>query len=211
MRDISIEGVGSVAGGDYGKVSIEGVGSISDDIKAVEVHIEGVFNCNGKIEADFISCEGVATMKAPIRVNRIDISGVITFKDAILEANVINCEGVITTNAQISADKTIVDGCIKATEIVGEEVIISPTPGKVKSGIRKIFGMTSSNHSKIDLIEATNIRINDVKVKTVNGENVTIGEFCDIEEIDCTGRLLIHSRAKVGRITGVAAEYVDEI
>lgn len=211
MRDISIEGVGRVQGGEYGKVSVEGVGSINDDIKAVEVHIEGVFTCNGKIESDFISCEGVATLNAPIRANRIDISGVMTLKEATLEAKTITCEGVITTNTEISADKTIVDGCINAAEIVGEEVIISQTSGGKKHNFRRFFGITSNNYSKVGLIEATNIRINDVKVKTVNGENITIGEFCEIDVIDCTKRLVIHPRAKVGKITGVAAEYSEVI
>ncbi|BCN31376.1 hypothetical protein [Anaeromicropila herbilytica] len=211
MRDISIEGVGSVSGGEYNKISIEGVGSISDDIKAVEIYIEGVFNCNGRIESDFISCEGVATMNEAIRANRIDISGVMTLKEANLEAKTINCEGVIKSNAEISADKTVVDGCIKAAEIVGDEVIISHTPGRASRGIRKLFGISSENLSSIGLIEATTIRINDAKVKIVNGENITIGEYCEVDDIDCTGKLLIHPRAKVGRITGVTAEYSEEI
>lgn len=211
MGDMKMEGFGRITGGTYDNVKIGGLCSLKDNLSAKKVVIEGVFNSNGKIEAEEIFCEGVANMKESLRAEKINISGVINVSNGKIEAKDLYCEGVLKTKDEISADQIVVDGCIQANEIFGDEVRICKVPG-TRQMVKKIFGSESSmDLSKVELIEATNIKLNGIQVKNVNGENVTIGEFCDIGVIDCTGTLIIHPEAKVGKITGVSPEYRSDI
>lgn len=208
MRNIKIDGVGNVNGGEYDNIEIDGVCNIKEEITAKDIKIGGVFECTAKVEAENITCEGVGNFKAPIRAERVDITGVMNMKGAPIEAKSIICEGVLTSNSELNADKVVIDGRVKAKEIYGEEVYICKDFG-VGRIFNKLFNISNSL-SKVELIEATNVKINNIKVKVVNGQNVTIGEFCDIEEVDCTGNLIIHPNAKVGIIHG-AAHYIDQV
>lgn len=202
MNSQTIEGVGSISGGEYERISIEGVGNSKGDITVKYLDIEGVFKSNGKIKAETIQCEGVAEFSDKIRANKMIIEGVMKF----------------SKNANVEAEEIICDGCIKANEIYGEEIIIHTKPfmnRRVNSLLKSItdafdwFVHSSKSASKADLIEATTITIHNTNVHQINGANITIGENCEVDHVDCTGTLRIHHSAIVKKITGVTAKYTE--
>ena len=219
MNSQTIEGVGSISGGEYERISIEGVGNSKGDITVKYLDIEGVFKSNGKIKAETIQCEGVAEFSDKIRANKMIIEGVMKFsKSANVEAEEIICDGCLVTKSEISTDRLLVDGCIKANEIYGEEIIIHTKPfmnRRVSSLLKSItdafdwFVHSSKSASKADLIEATTITIHNTNVHQINGANITIGENCEVDHVDCTGTLRIHHSAIVKKITGVTAKYTE--
>jgi len=192
---VYFEGLGNINGGEYDKVSVEGVGSCNGDIKTDEMLITGVFNCSGEIEAKRLRCEGVATIKGDILAETIDVEGVINIKTGTkIEATSIQCEGVININGQISADVIYSEGYMSAKEIVGDRIVIKTPVG--------LFTGFTGKRSKIDLIEATNIELRNVKAREVNGKDIIIGPKCRIELLDCSGTLKIDPSAFVEKITG---------
>ena len=72
MHSQTIEGVGSISGGEYERISIEGVGNSKGDITVKQLDIEGVFKSNGKIKAETIECEGVAEFSDTIRAKVLE-------------------------------------------------------------------------------------------------------------------------------------------
>ncbi|WP_066716099.1 hypothetical protein [Clostridium sp. Marseille-P299] len=219
MHSQTIEGVGSISGGEYDRIGIEGVGNSKGDIIVKELDIEGVFKSSGKIKADSIQCEGVAELSDDVRANKLIIEGVMKLsKNAKLEAEEIICDGCMYTKSEISTDRLYVDGCIKAQEIFGEEIIInskSSVTSKINSLLKNInesfaiFGNAKKSSSKADLIEATTVTIHNTQVREINGANITIGENCEVDHVDCTGTLRVHHTAIVKKITGVTPKYTE--
>lgn len=220
MQSQTVDGIGSIMGGEYEQVSISGVGTSKGDITVKELEISGVFKGKGMVKAGRIHCEGVGEFSENIRANNIYIDGVMKVSNrAKLEAEEVVCDGCLTINSELSTDKLVVDGFIKAKEIFGEVIIINSVKGNkglgkkftgvFLVGIGDLFtGIKGFNNggSQVDLIEATNITLRNVRAKQVNGANITIGENCVIENVDCTGSLRVHNTAIVRNITGASVK-----
>lgn len=193
MQDIKIDGISTLQGGEYQKVTVDGVVKCRDNLKAEELHIDGIFRCNGTVEAGTIDCDGIAKIEGNIKARHFKIDGILKIADGTrLEAETIACDGLIKINGEISADSVKVNGYIKAKEIVGDSIAI-------RSRRPRIF---SSKKTRIDLIEATTEELRGVSADTVNGRDVTIGPGCRINRIDCSGTLSVDRSAKVGNISG---------
>jgi len=210
MKNITLEGLGKISGGEYDVINIEGVGDITGDIKASKLIMEGVLKCNGSIEADEMNIEGVITLNKSVRVKKLQIEGVVNQKNEKIEADHIYCEGVLNSEGEISADKIEVDGNISAPEVYGEYIKIDNYRHMLNKDVHfNIFGFgfhnkKGKNRLSIDVMEATTIELSNVRAGSVRGNNVTIGANCVIKEVECDGNLFIDPRAKVGKVNGQA-------
>jgi cytoskeletal protein CcmA (bactofilin family) len=198
MNNFNMEGIGKINGGDFDTVTVEGVGTCTNNLKAESIRIEGVFNCSGEVEAGLLYCKGVGDFKGNIRSKKMVVEGVLTVKDDNkIEAEEITCEGVIKTGGEISADIINAEGCIVANEIVGDQIKII-----TRYRANRFFNFFNKDKSDVRLIEATTIELRDVTAETVNGRDITIGPFCKIDNIDCSGTLSIDRSAIVKNISG---------
>ena len=196
MRDVTIEGVGSIKGGEYGLLSIEGVCKCNGDIQAETLLVEGVFKCFGSIRAGSMSCEGMSQIHGDIKAEKISIEGMMKVSGGTkIEATEITCEGMIELSGEISADRIDSDGFISADEIVGDSI-------NIRSRRNHFWDFFRPHHSRIKLIEATDIELRGVEAQTVNGTNVVIRSGCTIENLDCSGTLFIDPRSQVRNLTG---------
>jgi cytoskeletal protein CcmA (bactofilin family) len=208
MKNITLEGLGKISGGEYDVINIEGVGDITGDIKVSKLIVEGVLKCNGSIEADEMNIEGVITLNKSVRVKELNIEGVVNQKKEKIEADHIYCEGVLNSDGEISAEKIEVEGHISAPEVYGEYIkIINYNRMSNKDVHFNIFGFgfhnrKGKNRSSVDVMEATTIELSNIRAGSVRGNNVTIGANCIIEEVECDGSLFIDPRAKVGKVNG---------
>lgn len=218
MQSQSIEGVGNIREGEYDRISVSGVGTCKGDITVRELIISGVFKETGRVKAEKIRCEGVGEFSSNVRVNNLYVNGTIKLNgEAKLEAEEIKCGGCISVRGEVSADNIEIDGYIKAREIYGEDIVINSKDGKYgKSGFLKGIGdffgglnYIRNGSSECDIIEATNITLHNVTAKQVNGENITIGENCVIDRVDCSGKLKIHSSAIVKEISGATQKVTE--
>jgi len=197
MQTFKMGGLGKISGGEYDEIRLEGVSSCSNDIKAESIYIEGVFSCSGEIETGTLYCEGVCDFKADIRAKKITVEGVFNEKEGTkIEAEEIICEGVIRTGGDIYVDVLRAEGVISAKGIYGDRIRIDTH--HTINRIKKFFTMKS----EIKLIEATTIELCGVSVDTVNGSDISIGENCRINKVDCSGTLFIDKSASVGSIIG---------
>lgn len=210
MRNITLEGLGKISGGEYDVINIEGVGDITGDIKASQLIVEGVLKCKGTIEADEMNIEGVITLSKSVRVRELKIEGVVNQKKEKIEADHIYCEGVLNSEGEVSAERIEVEGHISAPEVYGEYIKIVNYNRLLNKDVHfNIFGFGFHNRkgkdrSSVDVMEATTIELCNVRAGSVRGNNVTIGANCVIEEVECDGNLSIDPRAKVGKVNGQA-------
>ncbi len=192
-----IGGVSTVGGGSYDELVMNGVITCNGDIDARSANIDGVVTVNGMVEAkENIVLGGVCTVTGRVKGADIRVDGVCTIQDNV-EADHVLCKGVITVQEQISADLVEGRGLLSAKEIVGEKVNVHCDTKK-----RHIFFKRSHELCKIGMIEATEIDIDGIEVKTVNGHNVVIGSDCVVENVDCSGTLSIAEGAEVKNVNG---------
>ncbi|MCL2438416.1 MAG: hypothetical protein FWE48_04070 [Coriobacteriia bacterium] len=201
MQRTDFDGILSIAGGTYEHLSISGVCNCSGNLAAQIVDIDGILNCDKNLETGKFDCDGIANIKGNVRADLIDVDGYMNIgrksRSAKLEASEIRCRGIITClgTGEINADLIDAEGYINATEIVGEKVII-------KSQTSILMKWLANKWSKVDTIEATTIELSEVTAKVVNGHDITVGENCVIDKLDCSGRLIIHPTATIKEITG---------
>jgi len=196
MRDLTIEGIATIKGGEYGLLSVDGIGKCTGDIQAETLLVDGVFRCLGSIKAGSMSCDGLSQIHGNIQAEKISIDGLMKVTGGTkIEATQITCDGMIRLAGEISADRIDSDGFISADEIVGDSI-------HIRSRRNHFWEFFRPYQSKIKLIEATEIELRGVVAQTVNGTNVTIQSGCVIENLDCSGTLFIASGAQVRNLTG---------
>jgi len=196
MRDLTIEGVASIKGGEYGLLSVDGVGKCTGDIQAETLLVDGVFRCFGSIRAGIMRCDGLSQIHGNIKAEKLSIDGLMKVSGGTkIEATEITCDGMIQLSGEISADHIDSDGFISADEIVGDSI-------NIRSRRNHFWDFFRPRHSRIKLIEATDIELRGVVAQTVNGTNVIIRSGCLIENLDCSGTLFIDHGAQVRNLTG---------
>lgn len=209
MKDFSIQGLGSISGGEFSRLKVEGMGTNHGDILAEFLSIEGVFKSTGNVNTQVIECEGVADFSGNLRCKKLVMEGVLNLKgDSKLEADDIVGEGCINSKADINADRIKLHGCVNAKGIYGDQIEIESKEegySTIKKFLHKINLSEHSKASNIELIEATQITITGVYAKEVNGHDIIIGPYCEVEKVDCTGTLRVHDSAKVGTIVGATS------
>ena len=196
MQDFTLDGIGSISGGNYKTLTVDGVADCSGDISAEDLRVVGIFNCKNKVEAQHFYSEGVCNFKGGIKAKKLEVTGIVNLSRGSVEADEILCEGVINAKGQISADKIHANGYINANEIVGDDIRIYSRTGFI-GGL-----FTFAKQSRIKLIEATTVHLSGVRGDEVNGQDIIIGPKCKIDRVDCSGTLSIDPTAMVGTITG---------
>ena len=200
-----IEGVGTFQGGVYSDLKIDGVCTIEGDLEAESLVINGVCTCTGNVKAEKLDCDGIMTIEGSLRAGTVDIDGVVTVNGNKIEADRIDCDGVLSVEGEISADVIEADGKLHAEEIVGDKITIKSFR---RSGIKGLFirfgekigDKWNMKFSVIGLIEGTTVELRGVCAKSVSGQNVSIGKYCEIERVDASGELVIHPTSKVAEV-----------
>ncbi len=217
IGDISIAGAGKVSGGKYRNVSISGAGSVNGDIECEEMSVSGAARIKGninckeltiagatRVEGDLfgenISIAGAVKVNGTLKGNKLSMSGVIK--------NVLNCEcdefkssGGFSIKEYINADKVNIEiqGKCRVDEIVGEDIKVSY---REKTGIERFINSLFTERATlcVDTIEGDNIHLEHTIAKVVRGNNITIGEKCNIQVIEYSGELNVNENSKVSEI-----------
>lgn len=228
-QDLDIEGVTSFDGGEFNRVTVNGVASVKNELKANEIEIDGVFNASGEVLAKHITVDGVSNFKGNLRCQEAEIDGVLNLKGGKLEAETLSCDGTIKSEGEINADRIEADGCISAREIYGDKICIHSVSDTfhIGDGVQAIVSGVNSllrslnidrrevpateeniaafrkmQNSRIGTLEATEIEIEYTDVTRLAGNDVTIGEGCYVENVDCDGILRVSKNAVVKNVTG---------
>lgn len=219
MQDAKIDGMGTIHGGEYREVSIGGMGKLKGDIIAEKININGMFKSNGEIEANQFICDGFGRVFKNIKVKSAKISGALKVRRAKFEADNITCDGVITCNREVSADEIYIDGSCSISRMYGDKITIRNKNGglensKIPTKFLMLTNMylgrkLSLSHSLVDVIECTDLEASGLKAKVVKAQNVTLSNDCIIENLECSGKVIIDDTCKIGNIPNNQIEGAD--
>ena len=210
-KNANIDGIGSITSGEYDSVSIGGIGKIKGKVSCNKLVTDGMLKGKGKISAVNFECNGISRMFRDIKCKAVTINGILKLRRANLESDLINCDGIIVCNREISSDEIHIDGICSVAKMYGDKIIIrnrangiaeSKIPYKILPFIRAYLGRkVSLSHSIVDILECTELNAENLIAKSVKAHNITLGENCIIDRLDCTGELKYHNSCRFRRIS----------
>ncbi len=103
-------------------------------------------------------------------------------------------EGQFTIGGLLSADEININihGTCRAKEIGGQTIKVRHRSGTFSRLFKTVFGL----QLEAELLEGDNIDIDYAHIRTVRGNNVTVGANCEIELIEYTGVLTVDKKCK---------------
>lgn len=210
MKDVNIEGIGSIYGGEYENITIDGISKLKGGAIAKAITIDGIFKAKGKIVTDEFNCDGVARFFRNIEAKTVKVDGLLKLRRASLYADNIQCDGILVCTGEVSADNINIHGACSVSEMYGDKIKIknneksideSQIPKKLISMSSLYFGRKlSPKHSLIDIIECTHLEASGIKAKVVKAQSVNLRGNCIIDTLDCTGEMIIDDTCRIGKI-----------
>ncbi|WP_105617030.1 hypothetical protein [Vallitalea okinawensis] len=201
------------------KLNVAGMVKVNGNIEVMEkAEVAGVAN----FEKDFIASECNISGKAKIhgrsQVGDIHIAGMCTCLDG-LEGKKINVAGTLKVNGDTACDAfygegTVnIDGLLSGDDIsinFHQRISIKEIGGKnitIKRNERELFSLLQYLNGKpqlcTELIEGDQINIEHTDAGTIRGEDITIGEGCEVNFVEYKSKLNVHPNAKVKKVLKV--------
>ncbi len=218
ISNMDIAGTGSIPSGEYDKVSIAGRGHIVGDIKANRVEVSGMAKSTGKIKAEYLTISGMfksfndiniseklqinGTSKCDgmINANNVEVNGTLKVLKNIAFDNLISY-GVLTINGECEGRKFVGNGYTNIYGLLSADIIelelwrksIIKEIGGAEIRVRRRSGAFNLFKGKLisDIIEGDEILLEGTVAKVVRGHNIEIGDGCNIEKVEYTGKLNI--------------------
>jgi len=217
---LSIAGSGSVKGNVTADTCrVAGSGHIHGSLAVREVRFSG----SGQVEGDLLSSgsvkfsgsgkvagnlvgedevrfSGSGKVGGSLKANKVFLSGSVTVEKGI-ECESMNVGGSFTVRGLINAGTLEVrlGGACEAEEIGGESVrVLRSTETNLNIfGFSLRLGGAGIHKLTTNLIEASDITLENTTAETVRGERVVIGPGCDIKTVEYSQSLSVSPEARV--------------
>lgn len=189
-NEFTINGSGEVVGNvESENVRINGSGNIKGSVKTTKLRVNGSANFESGVSAENITISGSTDVGKNLNAQQIKINGSVKV-DGDCSAEKFHSNGLFEIGGLLNADDVEIDlywHRSRAREIGGERITVSL--GTNKFGVLKaIFSLGIHNPSlETDSIEGDEITIENTTAKVVRGNNVTIGNGCNISLVEYKG------------------------
>lgn len=218
FHKVQLNGKGTVNGNvECEQFECNGYGAVTGDLKSNSARISGSGKVDGTVHAETMRIDGKATITQNVKANSLKIAGKGTiggnvtgeeFKvngqatiDGNCEVDTFSSEGQFTIGGLLSADEININihGTCRAKEIGGQTIKVKHRLSTFSRLFKSVFGM----QLEAELLEGDNIDIDYAHIRTVRGNNITVGPNCEIELIEYTGVLTVDKSANVKEIKQV--------
>lgn len=205
-RNVSIEAIGTISEGEYGKIDIEGVGKINGDIVFDKLCVEGTCKATGRLEGGVMEVEGVFNGQGDIKVKRLDIEGVMKTADTKIYADEIIVEGILSNGDEVNADRVEVDGCINFNDLFGDEIYIN----YAFHDFSNFFSFGKKLQTKMNQannIECTTLKACNITCHSISATDIYLESHCVVDHIYCNGTLHYDSTCNIKHIEGECEQF----
>ncbi len=204
-KDYKCAGSCTIPPGKYGYISGAGSVSITGDVKAIKLSVAGSLHAKGYIKVESFKSAGSAKIEGDIIAENVSAAGILNARnlngEKVRIGGALVCDKIIGENVSIGGSvkakmlkgeeiKIKLDGKSEVDEIKGEKIEI-----KSKRGIIRRF----SGHLKSKKITGENIYIESTTADLVDGENVIVGERCNIGVVKGE-KIKISEKSTVGKV-----------
>jgi cytoskeletal protein CcmA (bactofilin family) len=180
-------------------VKISGSGKIGGNVDATEMKVSGSTEVIGQVKCQNMKVSGAIHIGESLYGEEINISGSLHVgKDCEVEA--FKASGSFKIKGLLNAGEVTINlgGKSSVKEIGGEHIVVKASIIDnffFKKVIDKIFN--SKGELTTELIEGDEIYLENTNAKIVRGNNITIGEGCNIGLIEYRGEIIISSDSMV--------------
>lgn len=215
-QDITINGAGTVGGGQYGDVTINGSGTLNGDIDCQSLTIHGAGTMNGALSAGTVSIHGAGTVQGDAVLTELAVHGAATFHGSITAEAVeihgaltakedctterFTAEGGFTIGGLLNADtiEIALHGNCRAREIGGSTIRVALAKNGFSS-LNKLFHALINHRYGLtaETIEGDDIYLEQTTAKIVRGKRIVLGPGCEIEQLEYTESLEVADDARV--------------
>ncbi|MEK4737104.1 MULTISPECIES: polymer-forming cytoskeletal protein [Bacillus] len=218
FHKVQLNGKGTVNGNvECEQFECNGYGAVTGDLKSSNARISGSGKVDGTVSTEMMRIDGKGTITQDVKATTLKIAGKGTiggnvtgeeFKingqatiDGNCEVDVFSSEGQFTVGGLLSADEININihGTCRAKEIGGQTIKVRHRLSTFSKLFKTVFGL----QLEAELLEGDNIDIDYAHIKTVRGNNVTVGPNCEIDRIEYTGVLNVDKNASVKEIKQV--------
>jgi cytoskeletal protein CcmA (bactofilin family) len=189
---------GSLKTGD-GKIS--GSGTVEGDLAAGSFKISGSGKIAGSVTADELTISGSGNVGKNVEAQTVRVEGSAKINQDCTAEN-FQSDGAFEIGGLLNADQVTIrlyGFRSKAREIGGGRIHVSVGPAHGLGVIKTILSMGILNPIlEADVIEGDEISLENTTAKIVRGNNVIIGNGCDIGTVEYKGQFVKMSDAKIG-------------
>lgn len=196
---VSINGKGTVNGDlQCHFFECNGSGAVNGDIKSEIVKISGNAKINGKVYTTDLKVEGRGVIKGNVLMSKMVISGT-SFVDGNVKGEELKVQGKIVVDGDCEVEAFKAEGQFKVEGLLSAETIEIYTYGESRA--KEIGGQTikvkeksnfllnllktvKSVQLEADLIEGDHITLENTKAKVVRGNQIIIGQNCEIDLVE---------------------------
>lgn len=217
-RTVNINGVGKITGDvDCEDFSLSGVGTFAGNVKTGEVKINGKGTIAGNLAAEKMTVNGHATIGGNLQGQEVRLEGMVTVKGSLVAESVEN-RGVTNITGDCNSEVFISQGAFdiggllnagkvaislyapcKVREIGGEAIKVNMGRSfSIRKLIKAIFPVLAINTGlSCESIEGDEIYLENTRAQVVRGNNVIIGEGCEVQLVEYQGNYQKHEKAVV--------------
>ncbi|MBP3038493.1 polymer-forming cytoskeletal protein [Bacillaceae bacterium Marseille-Q3522] len=206
-QNLTVNGFGTSSGGKYEKIHLNGKAvvngsveyekftcngsaTINGNMKGVKTDINGLCKISGNIFSEKFITDGSSSIEGDLIVEKGSINGKLSI-DGNLKGEEIEINGKAVINGDCAAESFQSNGQFKIEGLLNADTIdirlslqsevqeIGGQSIKVKRS-KSLFQSLIPASLVTDLIEGDYVEIENTKAKTVRGNNVKIGQNCEI-------------------------------
>lgn len=196
MKEIKIDGMGTLMEGTYGQIKIDGMGKITGDIEFDSLKINGACKAVGNLIGKEIKINGDLKAQKDIRVKKIIINGAVSNESGKLFADEIHVDGVLSNENEVNADRIVIHGSVSLHEVYGDKIYMNPVTDRFH------FFRNNKNRNHAKTIECSYLEAVNLYCDTICATDIHLSSNCKIEHITCDGKLVYDSSCKIGTIEG---------
>lgn len=217
-NSIRINGSGRITGDvDCSDFVVHGSGEASGKVECKTMRINGSGRVGGELKTDELKVNGSATFHKAVMADSVSVSGSSDMREN-LNARTIKVSGSVKVDGDCSAEEFDSDGLFEidgllnagiidislywhkshAKEIGGEKITVSL--GKGSLGVLASIFSLGTHYPSLEAysIEGDEITLENTTAKIVRGNNITIGNGCNIGFVEYKGSYRETGDAKVG-------------
>lgn len=149
MSDTCINGAGSMAGGDYGRVTVNGAGRCDGLLSAETIQVNGTFHCPGILKSGKLSVNGTLRCDGDAKSDHLRVGG--RFKcSGSLAAGKVSCSGMLDVGGNVLVDELDVSGSLRidgGTKLEGTQIKCTgsiKTDGQISADQVRIEGIVTA-------------------------------------------------------------------
>jgi cytoskeletal protein CcmA (bactofilin family) len=199
--DLKISGASNLDGNVNAKSGkVVGTATVTGDLKSDDFKIGGLLHVRGSVRAKAMKVEGAAVVGNSMSTETLEIKGGLKVKNDCNAESFVS-KGTFTIGGLLSGDTVTIDlyAPCRAKEIGGGKIVVRK--GNIPHLVRIVKSILSSldleNGLVAESIEGDDIYLEETKAKAVRGNNIVIGEGCEIGLVEYKSKFEQTGNAKV--------------